>query len=71
MFTNYEKYFTYCRIDNKTSVVVMEKICSIVCFVAGTIFLLIALFGAWKYFLTMGICYAAGILVSEDADNRS
>ena len=64
------KYFTYCRKDNKLGVLKMEKICSIVCFVAGTVFLLIALFGSWKYFLTMGICYAAGILVSVDAQDE-
>lgn len=46
----------------------LEKICSIALFTAGTVFLIMALFGAWKYFCTMAICYAAGILVKEDID---
>ncbi len=45
----------------------MEKVIAIICFVAGTAFLLAAIFIAWRYFFTMGICYAAGILVNEDA----
>lgn len=43
----------------------MERICSIILFAVGTIFLLMALFGAWRYFFTMGVCYAAGLLFRE------
>lgn len=46
----------------------LEKICSIALFAAGTVFLVLALCGAWKYLCTMAICYAAGILVKEDID---
>ncbi len=49
----------------------MERICSIMLFAAGTVFLLMALFGAWRYLFTMGICYAAGLLFHEvDEENE-
>lgn len=51
----------------------MERICSIILFAAGTVFLLMALFGAWRYFFTMGICYTAGLLfreVGEENENK-
>lgn len=51
----------------------MERICSIILFTAGTVFLLMTLFGAWRYFFTMGICYAAGLLfreVGEENENK-
>lgn len=43
----------------------MERICSVILFAVGTVFLLMALFGAWRYFFTMGVCYAAGFLFRE------
>lgn len=48
----------------------MERICSIILFAVGTVFLFMALFGAWRYFFTMGICYAAGILFREVGDEN-
>lgn len=48
----------------------MERVCSVILFAAGTVFLFMALFGAWKYFFTMAVCYAAGILVREDIDKE-
>lgn len=48
----------------------MERICSIILFAVGTVFLFMALFGAWRYFFTMGICYAAGILFREVGDEK-
>lgn len=44
----------------------MEKFCSMACFVLGTVFLAVALLGLWRHFITMGVCYAVGILVKED-----
>lgn len=44
----------------------MEKICTLACVVVGTVFLIVALLGSWHYFVTMGVCYAAAVLVSED-----
>ncbi len=43
-----------------------EKICSVLCYVLGAIFFVVALFGAWPHFFTMSVCFAAGILISED-----
>ena len=48
----------------------MEKTIAFICFLAGTAFLVAAIFIAWRYFFTMGICYAAGILVNEDAHSK-
>lgn len=44
----------------------MEKICTTLCIIAGTVFLVIALLGLWRHFFTMSICYATAVLVSED-----
>ena len=44
----------------------MERICSIACFIAGTVFLVLAILGLWQHLFTMSICYAAGILATED-----
>ncbi len=45
----------------------LEKILSIVCYVAGVTFLIIALLGSWQYLFTTSLCFATGFLVSEDA----
>jgi|MGYP003297268396 hypothetical protein len=47
----------------------MEKICSFLCFVTGTIFLVLAIVSFWYHIFTMGICYAAGLMVLEDKSN--
>lgn len=44
----------------------LETICSTVCFVAGAVFLVIALLGTWCHLCTMGVCVAAGLLIKED-----
>lgn len=44
----------------------MEKICSMICLLVGTVFLVMALFGAWRYFFTMGLCYAVAVMVYDD-----
>ena len=44
----------------------MEMVCTLACVVVGTVFLIVALLGSWHYFVTMGVCYAAAVLVSED-----
>lgn len=49
----------------------IEKVSSITLYVVGTIFLLLALFVAWKYYFTMSICYAAAILVREEEKDIS
>ena len=44
----------------------VEKVCSILCALAGTVFLFIAISGFWHYFFLMGFCYAVAIMVYED-----
>lgn len=43
----------------------LEKVSSAILCIGGTVFLLLALLVAWKYYFTMSICYAAAILVRE------
>lgn len=47
----------------------MEKVCSIFCIVLGTVFLVAALCGELKCFVTMGICYATAFLVTEKKEH--
>ena len=49
----------------------MEKICSFLCFVTGTVFLVLAIVSFWGHIFTMGICYAAGLMVKEDETEDS
>ena len=44
----------------------LEKIFSIICFIAGSAFLVIAILGLWRHFFTMGLCFAVGIMMSDD-----
>lgn len=49
----------------------MEKVLSAMCFVAGAVFFIIALLGAWRFFFTMAFCFAGGILISENETGRT
>ncbi len=49
----------------------LEKICSIACYVVGLVFFIIALFGAWPHFFTMSVCFATGILASENKTSHT
>ncbi|MBQ8810935.1 MAG: hypothetical protein IJZ70_01310 [Bacteroidales bacterium] len=44
----------------------MEKICTVACVLVGTIFLIVALFGAWRHLITMTVCYAAAVMISDE-----
>ena len=44
----------------------LENFCSTVCFVAGAVFLVIALLGGWCHLCTMSVCIAAGLLIKEN-----
>ena len=48
---------------------VMEKICSIACFVVGAVFLIVALLGAWRHLFTMSVCIAVGLLAKEEKND--
>jgi len=73
-----EKCNVFCYIDkemgNNDAVVrqsgkkplTLEKICSLLCFLAGAVFLVMALFGSWRYFFLMGVCTVVGVMIYED-----
>ena len=44
----------------------LEKVFSTICFLAGMAFLIAAILGLWRHFFTMGLCFAVGIMISED-----
>lgn len=44
----------------------IEKACSLFCYAAGTVFLILALCGAWRHFFTMSICFTTGLMIAED-----
>ena len=44
----------------------LEDICSKACYIAGSVFLVIALCGTWCHLFTTGVCMAAGFLIKED-----
>ena len=47
----------------------MEKVCSIICVALGTIFVVMSLLITWRYFITVGICYATAFLVTEEKEH--
>ncbi len=49
----------------------LEKICSAACYVAGAVFMLVAIFGFWPHVFTMSVCFATGFLVSEEQSSRT
>ena len=48
----------------------IENVSSTILFILGTVFLFLAIFEAWMYLFTMGICYAAAVLVSDFKDDK-
>lgn len=44
----------------------LEKVFSTICFLAGMAFFIAAILGLWRHFFTMGLCFAVGIMISED-----
>ena len=53
------------RVPDMLGTLTLEKILSAVCFMAGIAFLVAALMGTWRYFLTMGLCFAIGYMISD------
>lgn len=45
----------------------MEKVCAMLCFGVGLVFLVMAILGAWRYFFLMGLCLAVGIMIYDDS----
>lgn len=46
----------------------LEKVLSAICFLAGTAFLVAALLGLWRHFFTMGLCFAVGIMITDEGE---
>lgn len=44
----------------------LEKIFSAICFLAGLAFLIVAILGIWRHLFTMGLCFAVGMMISDD-----
>ena len=53
-------------IKNRIVTMSLEKVLSTICFVPGVAFLIAAICGQWRHFFTMGLCFAVGIMISED-----
>lgn len=43
----------------------MEKVLSAFCFLAGLVFLVVALLGVWRHFFTMSLCVCVGVMISD------
>ncbi len=50
------------------SKITFEKAAFMGCFTLGTVFLFMALFGPWKYYLLMTICYISAFMVTEERE---
>ncbi len=44
----------------------LESVFSAICLIAGTVFLIIAIFGVWRHFFTMGLCFAVAVMISDE-----
>ena len=44
----------------------LEKVFSAICFIAGLAFFIVAVFGLWRHFFTMGLCIAVGVMISDE-----
>ncbi len=49
----------------------IERVCSIACYLTGSVFFIVALFAAWPHFFTMSVCVAAGLLIAEDQSSAT
>ena len=48
----------------------LEKVFSTICFLAGIAFLIAALHGAWRHFITMGLCFAIGVMIADSDESK-
>ncbi|MBQ7811887.1 MAG: hypothetical protein IJ394_04955 [Bacteroidales bacterium] len=67
---NISKFVESCskNIVKYFSTMTLEKGSSLVCLIGGTVFLILALCGEWKYYVTMGLCYIAAFIVTEERE---
>ena len=57
------------NIKNRPVRITLEKVLATICFLSGIAFLIVALLGLWRHFFTMGICFAVGVMISDEADD--
>ena len=48
----------------------LEKVLSVICYLAALAFLVAALLGVWRYLYTMGICIAVGVMISDQTPDE-
>ena len=67
MICNYDsKISNAIRIANfKFKHVTLEQVSAALCFLSGTVFLVLAFCGIWHHFFTMGLCYGVGVMVYD------
>lgn len=54
---------------NYFSHMTLEKVSFLICFALGIVFLIAALAGAWRYYVTMFMCFIAAFLVTEEREH--
>lgn len=54
------------KIMNYLKTCTLEKYIMIFSIIAGTLFLIAAISGEWRYYFSTFICYASAVMVSED-----
>ena len=47
----------------------LEKVFSAICFIAGLAFFIVAVFGLWRHFFTVGLCIAVGVMISDEGSS--
>lgn len=46
----------------------IEKVAFLICFTIGTVFLFVAIFGPWRYYVLMGVSYISAFIVTEERE---
>ena len=49
--------------------ITLEKAAFLMCFTFGLVFLFIALFGPWRYYLLAAICFISAFIVTEEREH--
>lgn len=58
------------RIQKFSESLTLEKVFSTICYLAGIAFLIAALHGQWRHFITMGLCFAIGIMIADSDESE-
>ena len=57
-------------LKKRTIHLTLEKALSLICFLAGMAFLTAAVLGLWRHFFTMGLCFAIGVMISDESGDE-